>query len=393
MAQRQVFLTARGALWPQLAPITSFDPAPAGISHAFQVEFDPEQAFAGKNYRVIDRVGQMVLLAATATLEDAGLDAAWCAAHEVGMVLGTTFGSVRTIAAFDRRGMEAGPKYVKPLDFANTVINAAAGQAAIWLDLRGPNATVSMGPASGLLALAQGCDAIRSGRAEQLLVGGADELCFESTLACARAGLLAPGPAAEGLPFGAGRQGFVPSEGAAFLLAESEELVAQRPSRQKLARLLGHANRFDISRGRDLETAATSLAATLHAALAEASLEPADVDLVAVGASGLPGLDQIEAEGLARVFGAALARMPLLAVKATVGEPLGAGGIFQVIAAIEALRRGELPAHPGANTFAPELPRLSLAATPQPCAGRNVLVVSLAFDGSSTAVVLEVLHE
>ena len=51
------------------------------------------------------------------------------------------------------------------MDFANTVINAAAGQAAIWHDLRGVNSTIAGGIPSGLQALAYATELIRSGQA------------------------------------------------------------------------------------------------------------------------------------------------------------------------------------------------------------------------------------
>ncbi len=70
------------------------------------------------------------------------------------------------------------------------MINAAAGQAAIWHGLRGVNSTISAGEASGLLAIATGASQIRGGRADALLAGGAEELCFESFLGHLRAGRL-----------------------------------------------------------------------------------------------------------------------------------------------------------------------------------------------------------
>ena len=87
-------------------------------------------------------------------LDESGWTPELRAEREVGLVLGTTFCSVKTIAEFDRRGLQLGPSHVSPLDFANSVINAAAGQTAIWHGLRGVNSTISAGEASGLLAIA-----------------------------------------------------------------------------------------------------------------------------------------------------------------------------------------------------------------------------------------------
>ena len=133
-------------------------------------------------------------------------------------MLGTVFCSVKTIAEFDRRGLQLGPSHVSPLDFANSVINAAAGQAAIWHGLRGVNSTISGGEASGLLAIAGGTSQIRGGHADALLAGGAEELCFESFLGHLRAGRLCD---SDPLPFDA-RRALCPGRGPALLMLEGQ---------------------------------------------------------------------------------------------------------------------------------------------------------------------------
>ncbi|MFP3940935.1 MAG: beta-ketoacyl synthase N-terminal-like domain-containing protein, partial [Thermoanaerobaculia bacterium] len=160
--------------------------APAGEVRGFDAA-----AYAGAgNYRPLDRTGRLAVAAAALALEAGGWGPEERRERRMGLVLGTMFGSVRTIAEFDRRALTAGPNYVKPFDFANSVINAAAGQAAIWHGLPGVNATVAGGTGAGVQALAQAGDLVAAGRAEAVLAGGADELCLESFLGFHRAGLL-----------------------------------------------------------------------------------------------------------------------------------------------------------------------------------------------------------
>src|SRR5204862_318483 len=97
---------------------------------------------------------------------------------------------VRTNTQFDRTALVSGPKYIKPLDFANTVINSATGQTAIWQKLRGANMTISAGKASGLHALQYAARRISLGWAEVVLVGGVEELCFETWFAFGESGHL-----------------------------------------------------------------------------------------------------------------------------------------------------------------------------------------------------------
>src|SRR3972149_11654034 len=72
---------------------------------------------------------------------------------DLGLVWGTLLGSVHSITSFDWSGLVDGPNYVNPMDFANTVINSAAGQAAIKFKLGGIHSTICAAQAAGLYAL------------------------------------------------------------------------------------------------------------------------------------------------------------------------------------------------------------------------------------------------
>lgn len=136
--------------------------------------FSARAYLGGGNLRPLDRAAQLATSAAQQALVASGFDQDLRREREVGLALGTMFGSVRTISEFDRRAITAGPIYAKPMAFANSVLNAAAGQTAIWHGLRGINSTVSGGPTSGLLALGSAAETIRQGNASAMLAGGGD---------------------------------------------------------------------------------------------------------------------------------------------------------------------------------------------------------------------------
>src|SRR5262245_47679167 len=192
--------------------------------------FHPEAYLPEKNLRPLDRTGQLVVCAAKLALANSGWTADKLAARDVGLVLGTMFGSVHTISKFDRHALVQGPSCASPMDFANTVINAAAGQTAIWHKLRGINSTIACGSTSGLVALGYATDLIRYGHQTAVLAGGADEFCFESFCGFERAGLLHENTDGEGfpVPFDARRTGFFLGEAAALLMLEDWEMAINR---------------------------------------------------------------------------------------------------------------------------------------------------------------------
>jgi len=346
--------------------------------------FAPTDYLGRRNLRPLDRTARLVAAAAGLALPEDG----WPEdLPEVGLVLGTTFGSIHTISEFDRRGLVDGPNYLKPMDFANSVINAAAGQGAIWHRLRGVNATVSGGATAGIEALAYAADLIRRGRAQVVLAGGAEELCFESFFGFDRAGWLAPGRETRPVPFHPRRNGFVPGEGAALLVLEDAACARARGA-TAIAEVLGHGARFDPSRGGRRSLAVRTLAGAVREALHDARLAPARIQAVSAGASGGVAADAVEAAALAEVFGAAAATLPVTAVKGCLGETLGAAGAFQSVALIESMRCGRLPGIAGLDEHEEGFPLKAAGPAPRELRLTRGLVCASSHDGGAAALVL-----
>lgn len=348
--------------------------------------FAPEKYLRPGNIRPLDRTGRLALVGVELALADAGWTLDQRDAQPVGLIVGTMFCGVRTIGEFDRRAQTAGPAYASPLDFSNTVLNAAAGQVAIWQHLRGVNSTIALGPASGVQAIGYGAHLIRTGRADVLVAGGAEELCFESFFGFDRAGLLAPpdGQPGRAVPFDARRAGVVLGEGSAFLVLEAEEAAAARGARI-LGRVAGAASGY--APGALADSTATfdqALPRTIRQALDRAGLRAGDLGAVSAGASGSPLLDRVEAAGIAAAVGATTA---VTAIKSVTGELLGASGALQAIAALQAMQTGRLPGVAGLETIDAAV-TLDVAAAPRPIAAAHALVTAITQEGNCAALVL-----
>jgi 3-oxoacyl-[acyl-carrier-protein] synthase II len=374
-----------------IRPVELFDTRGLGCPLGGEVKgFDAQKYLGKRNLRPLDRTSRLVASAAQLALDASGWTAEMRAGREVGLVLGTMFCSVHTISEFDRRALEAGPAYASPMDFANTVINAAAGQAAILHDLRGVNTTVSTGITSGLQAVAYAADLIRAGRASALLAGGADELCFESFYGFERAGLLCRSGGHEGhypIPFDARRNGSALGEGAALLMLEDAASARVRGARV-LAEVAGCGSAYDCSRGRDERRAVEAVTHSMRFAMYEGMLRPYEVECLSASANGSPGGDRREARAAAEVFGDHARSMPVAAIKAMLGETLGASGALQAVAALEAMRDGVLPGIPGLGEVEEGFPLAPAGPVAQTFEASNTLVNSVGFDGHTCSVLL-----
>lgn len=369
-------------------PPTLFDAeVAAGYEVAEVRDFAPQSYLGARNLRPLDRTGRLAAVGVHLALESSGFGPEARGDRDVGLVLGTMFCSVKTIAEFDRRAQSAGPEYASPLDFSNTVLNAAAGQVAIWHRLRGVNSTIAAGAASGLQAIGYAAQMIRLGRSTALVAGGAEEVCFESFHGFRQAGGLCPPDGNQPrhpMPFGAGRSGVALGEGSAFLLLEDEETAAARGA-HVVGRVAGFGAAYDPRFEVDENRGTSALTTAVDKALADAGIVHADITAVVSSASGSPTLDGREAAALHISVGSAV---PVTAVKGGVGEMLGASGALQVVVALESLKSGTLPGIAGLETRDPAV-ALDLAGLPsRPLAGGPVLVTAVAAEGNCCALVV-----
>jgi 3-oxoacyl-[acyl-carrier-protein] synthase II len=303
------------------------------------------------------------------------------------------FGGMHTIGDFDRTAIVSGAASVSPMAFANTVINAAAGQTAIWHNLRGANSTVATGSTSGISAVGHGTDLIHSGRSKAVLAGGADEFSVESFCGFGRAGLLCTNGACPELPvpFDRLRNGFALGEGAGFLALEELTYAVERGA-EVLAEVKGYASAFDHLQGNDPDLAVRTLARAMRKALDRSGIGPDEIDFVSASGNGSVVRDCYELRALALVFGDRARDLPVTAIKCGTGEALGASGPTQLAVAIETLNNKMLPGVIGLQDLPPACPLQGISAKTQTINARTALVNGVGLDGNCCSIVIASLE-
>jgi 3-oxoacyl-(acyl-carrier-protein) synthase len=359
------------------------DPVPASRALAPEA---PDPYLSGRNAYPLDRPARLLVAAAQLALRDAGWSPQELQCKDVGLCIGTLLSSAHTISRFDCQAVREGPAYASPLDFANTVINAPSGQAAIWHGLRGVNKTVATGASSGLAAIGSAAESIVTGLAACLLAGGVEELSPEALRVCDEARLLCE-RGRHPQPFHACSGGLVLSESAALLVIEDGEGARNRGV-QPLAEVRGHGQTFDVSRRRDERCSVRSIARSMRLAMEQAGIGPGDIDVVCASANGVVAIDRQEALAITAVFEARAGIPPVSAVKLLLGESLGAAGPLQCAVMIEAMRTGLIPAALDLRRFPDRVvPSVQHADLP-PDGVRACLINSLSYDGHSCSLLL-----
>ncbi|MGH4032644.1 beta-ketoacyl synthase N-terminal-like domain-containing protein [Actinomycetota bacterium Odt1-20B] len=286
--------------------------------------FGVREVLGKKGTRSMDRVTGLAVAAVGSLLDDSARNRAVGTGEGAAFALGTTTGSAQSMMDFTRDSLTGEqPFFVDPARFPNTVMNCAAGQSAIWYQLKGPNATIAGGRTAGLHALNYARRLLGSGRARTVLCGAAEEFSQ------ARSWLEHhSGPAA----------GTVPplGEGCAMLLVEPHD--PDDPGQPVLAEVLA----VELGVVLDGDPGPT-LVSCLRSALRRAEVEPGQA--AAVARSGAPGPEgEGELAAVREVFGAA---DPVdLTPTGLIGDTGAAAAAFQA-AALLSYAEGEPPTAAG----------------------------------------------
>ena len=213
--------------------------------------------------RRLSRVCQMTVAAGRLALADAGLTGG----TSLALLLGTEFGDMMSTIKFVDDYLQRGIPGLSALLFPHTVMNTMAATTAIAVSAKDLSLTLNIPTVAGELAIARGAAAVRAGRIDACLAGGADE----------------PPPFVVDTFREAGAGSDVRGEGAGFVVLESLEGARARGARI-LGEIIGEAWRALAVRPHGVGRATRSTA--IAAALAGAGAEPAEIGIVYTSANG-----------------------------------------------------------------------------------------------------------
>ena len=375
-----------------LGPVTRFDPSGVSSKVAAEVKgFDPDDWMDPKDAKRNDRYTQFAVAAARQAWNQSGLATASLDPNRFGCIIGTGIGGVETVEKQAARMAEGGARKVSPFLIPMFIGNMASGIVAIELGAKGPNYGTVSACATASHALGDAVRILRLGEAEVMLAGGSEasitELCFAGfSNMKAMSTRYNDRPTEASRPFDAGRDGFVMGEGAGLLMLETLE-HAQARGATILAELIGHGATCDAYHITSPGPGGDGLSRCLRAAIADAGLEPADVDYVNAHGTSTPLNDATETEAMKSAFGAHAANVRISSTKSMTGHLLGAAGGIEAIAVVEALRHGRVP--PTINYTAPD-PACDLDYVPNTAVEADLKVgvsSNLGFGGQNACVV------
>ena len=326
--------------------ISTFDTGGFPVRIAAEVRgFDPAEVVGPKEARRLDRNVVMAVAAATEAAEDASLEGTYEPAR-VGVLFGTAIGGLFGIVEQHSILLERGPDRVSPYFIPSVLPDAASGQIAIALGLRGPNYAPVSACATGSTAIGEAAEVIRRGSADAVLAGGAEACLHPLILAgfCAMRGLAAEDeyPPRASRPFDLTREGFVMGEGACVLVLEELEGARARGA-TIYAEVLGYGASNDAHHLAQPDPESVGVVEMMRAALERAEVAPERVGYINAHGTSTPLGDLAETKAIKEVFGDHAYELAVSSTKSMTGHCFGAAGAVEALMCVLALHEGVIP--------------------------------------------------
>lgn len=342
--------------------ITQFDATKFKTRFACELKnFEPTNFLDRKEARKIDRFTQTALVASDQAVLDAGINKNNIDVDRAGVIFGSGIGGIFT---FQQEVMEYakgdGTPRFNPFFIPKMILDIAAGQISMRHGLRGPNFAVVSACASSTNAIIDAFNYIRIGKSDIILTGGSESVICEAGVG----GFNAMKALSErndeyttaSRPYDMDRDGFVMGEGAGVLVLEELEHALARGA-HIYCEIGGGGATADAHHITAPHPEGLGAKNVMIAALDDAGMVPEDIDYINTHGTSTPLGDGAEVKAIMHVFGEHAYVLNISSTKSMTGHCLGAAGVVEAIAAIQAVVNDIIP--PTINHFNddPELDR------------------------------------
>lgn len=337
------------------APITRFDATEFDTRFACEVKnYDPLLHINRKEVQRMDLFTQFAMSAAVMAMEDAGMDMEKVDTERAGVIFGSGIGGMWTYHhqqqnLYDRGGK---PDRISPFFVPMLISDIAAGHIAIRYGLKGPNYGTVSACATSSHSIADAFMLMQRGMADVMLAGGAEAVICPMGIggfnAMKALSTRNDDPSTASRPFDKDRDGFVMGEGGGILVLETLEHAMNRGARI-YAEVAGIGLTDDAFHITQPAPGGEGAVRSMRLAVADAGLEPTDIDYINAHGTSTPFNDKSESAAIRTVFGDHAEALSVSSTKSMTGHLLGAAGGIEAIACALAIHHQTAP--PTINQF------------------------------------------
>ncbi len=338
--------------------VTAFDVSEMKTKIAGEIkDLDITEHIDKKDARKMDRFTQFALIAATEAVKDSGLDMEKEDPWRIGCITGSGIGGILTFEEQNKNYLEKGPGRVSPFYIPMLIGNIAPCQIAIKFNARGVNENIVTACASSSNALGTAFRHIQYGDCDAIIAGGCEATVSPTAFAgfCNMKAMSTNNddPKHASKPFDKNRDGFVLSEGAAFLILEELEHAKARGA-NIICEMVGYGATDDAYHITSPIPGGEGGAKAMELAIKDAGATPEDIDYINAHGTSTYYNDLFETQAIKKVFGDAAYKVAVSSTKSMTGHMLGAAGAVEAVVCACSIRDGYIPATINYETPDPE---------------------------------------
>jgi len=359
--------------------------------------FDPTLWFSSKDLRKVDDFIIFGVAAAEMALEDSLLKNYNFDPNKIGVGVGSGVGGLPSIEKASLTLNEKGPKRVSPFFIPGALINLVAGQISIRNNFKGPNLASVTACSSGTHSICEGAEMIRRGKADVMIVGGAESaICPVGIAGFAACKALSSNfndePTKASRPYDRLRDGFVMGEGAGFLVLEDLEHALTRNAKI-YAEFKGYGVSGDAHHITSPADDGDGAYRSMIMAIEDSNHAIDEFSYINAHGTSTPKGDEIELKAVERAFEANLDNISMSSTKSSIGHLLGAAGAVEAIFSILTIKNNIIPATINLDDLSIDT---KLDLVPHMSKEKNVDVVlsnSFGFGGTNASVIFSRYNE
>lgn len=352
---------------------------------------DLRKRYPRKKRRSMGRVALLATYASEQAVEQAGLDPETLTNGRTGIAYGTTSPSSQAMEDF------CGPlflhKTLRGLDstaFLKFMTHTAAANLAQYFKVQGRIMPVNSACTSASQSIGYGFEAIRDGRQDVMICGGAEENHYATAatfdLLMATSVRFNRHPELSPRPFDSRRDGLVVSEGSATVVIEELEHARARGA-EPLAEIVGFGTNCDGAHM--TANSRHGMKGAMRLALDCAGVDPAAIDYVNAHATATDIGDIEESHATWELFERAV---PISSLKGAMGHTLGACGAIEVIACTRMLREGWLAGTRNLDDVDERCAPLDYLRESTEASSQIVMSNNFAFGGVNTSLIIKAME-
>ncbi len=326
-----------------IGPITKFDVTDYRAKVAGEVkDFKADEYMDFKTAKRMELFSQYAAASALMAVKDSGIDIEKEDAYRCGVIVGSGVGSMQATEREHKRLLDFGPNKIGPLYIPLMISNMAAGNIAIVTGFKGKNIDVVTACASGTNSIGEAYRSIQHNEADVILAGGTEAAICPMGVAgfCALKALsFNEDPMKASIPFDKNRDGFVLGEGAGVLVLEEYEHAKARGAKI-YAEMVGYGASCDAYHITSPEESGIGAAHAMMAAIADAGIEPSEIDYINAHGTSTHHNDLFETRAIKTALGDSAKDVKINSTKSMTGHLLGAAGAIEAIVLAKSVQEG-----------------------------------------------------